>query len=637
MKAEGDIKLNFVALENSSFNFKIYRKEYNQKEPKIESVFVFRLKSVEDNKYIKYSVSFDNREDFDEYNCESWENNQLTKRFLFYALKEKLNLNNSTELEYKINERGFTNTIDFIIHKTNLGNQVITVTPYLLKIKREFGFLIDFKFRQKENTQFNKEVQKLSLSLDGNYKSNRNYYSDKFKIINRFIDKMLSALVPLKVGDTELWPNLKMTDLPSNKLDNKKYIFDNNRTALSQFQGIKSHGPFEQITDEVNYLFIFEERFKSFGNDVFLSLSGKTNPGTFPGMNEMFGLPINKENVSKISIQQLDIQNLEKAIKEVLEFRKKNEKCKIIVILLEESSIDDNDEIDSPYYYLKFNLLKENIPVQVLSYEKVGTTDNLKWSTSNIGLQIFSKLGGIPWLVAPSNSNCLILGIGSSHKIDDETRTVQKYLAYSVCLDSSGLYKKLSILSESETKETYLEDLKNNLINLLKEDEFSNYKKVVLHIPFKVKKDEISSIEEALNEFQNIEFKVVKINLNNKFFGFSDHNTHVPYESSYIKLSKTEYLVWFEGLQYGKEIVYQRTASPVHIQFINFESSSNEEDYSYLQDILNLSGANWRGFNAKSIPISIYYSKLIAEYTKVFENFDDFNREIFSNNKPWFL
>ena len=34
---------------------------------------------------------------------------------------------------------------------------------------------------------------------------------------------------------------------------------------------------------------------------------------------------------------------------------------------------------------------------------------------------------------------------------------------------------------------------------------------------------------------------------------------------------------------------------------------------SLLQDLVNLSGANWRGFNAKSAPVSVFYCHLVAD------------------------
>ena len=204
-----------------------------------------------------------------------------------------------------------------------------------------------------------------------------------------------------------------------------------------------------------------------------------------------------------------------------------------------------------------------------------------------------------------------------------------------MCLDSTGLYKKVEILSSSEEEINYLGELKKNLVSLLKGNEFSNYKKCALHIPFKIKKKEIQAIKDAIKEVEQIEFVVIKINTENKFFGYALNNTMVPYESSFIRLDKNQFLVWLEGLQYGKELVNKRTANPVHIQFLEMPDASNYKEY--LQDIINLSGANWRGFNSKAIPVSIYYSKIIADYTSYFESYDDFESSEISNIKPWFL
>lgn len=194
----------------------------------------------------------------------------------------------------------------------------------------------------------------------------------------------------------------------------------------------------------------------------------------------------------------------------------------------------------------------------------------------------------------------------------------------------------MEVLAEEESEITYLEKLTNNLITILKEQK-ANYETCVLHLPFKIKKKEIIAISNAIKQIKDIELVVVKINIDNKYFGYSFHNTLVPYESSFVKLSKDEYLVWFEGLLYGKEVVDKRLSNPVHIKFLNINNRKDFDEQAYLQDILNLSGANWRGFNAKSIPISIYYSQIIAKYTEAFENISGYEEGAISNNKPWFL
>ena len=79
--------------------------------------------------------------------------------------------------------------------------------------------------------------------------------------------------------------------------------------------------------------------------------------------------------------------------------------------------------------------------------------------------------------------------------------------------------------------------------------------------------------------------------------------------------------MWFEGLQWHRPNVYKRIERPLHVAFLYPEAELIEEDQrvKYLQDAVNLSGANWRGFNAKSLPISVYYAKIIADYSKEFQ------------------
>ena len=56
----------------------------------------------------------------------------------------------------------------------------------------------------------------------------------------------------------------------------------------------------------------------------------------------------------------------------------------------------------------------------------------------------------------------------------------------------------------------------------------------------------------------------------------------------------------------------------------------------YLQDILNLSGASWRGFNAKSMPISIFYPKIISKFIAEFR-YRNLPELEFEKLPPWFL
>jgi hypothetical protein len=353
-------------------------------------------------------------------------------------------------------------------------------------------------------------------------------------------------------------------------------------------------------------------------------------------MQQFFNLPFSQNTVEKISLKSYSQDDILLVIQEIESIKKSKPQSKIIVIFLEPNKFDGIPANESPYYRFKFHLTSKDIPVQVVRNDQTNNSNALKWSTSNIALQIFAKLGGTPWKVKPTKNNCLILGIGAAHEKEDNGR-IKKFFSYSVCLDSSGIYKKLDVLAEETTKSEYLKKLQENLIQLLSNDDFKEYKKCALHLSESIKKEDIVSIEKALAAINNIEFKVLKINSKNKFFGFSNHNTNIPYESSYVKLAQNEYLVWFDGLVEGKESVYQKVGNPIHIKFLNTPNEDKESDLTYLQDVINLSGANWRGFNAKQTPISIYYAKIVADYTIAFSKFSNFDEKMLATNLPWFL
>ena len=92
-------------------------------------------------------------------------------------------------------------------------------------------------------------------------------------------------------------------------------------------------------------------------------------------------------------------------------------------------------------------------------------------------------------------------------------------------------------------------------------------------------------------------------------------------------------------MQYGKEVLHKRVSEPLYIDFIESKEKW-ETKKECLQDVLNLTGANWRGFNSKAQPISILYSRLIARFMKEFshlEDVDDMGIVSAESVAPWFL
>ncbi|MCC5924002.1 MAG: hypothetical protein JJT77_09455 [Crocinitomicaceae bacterium] len=621
------LKLNFLKI-NGDFEITVWRKITDNK-TKVEDE-TLRTYNLYDENDIKrsYLISFDEKEEFEAYSAKSFWNISLTKAYIYELLK-RYAINNS---KYKISKRDFKQECFYTVQDyENKGSQSITIRPYFLNKKKEFGVLINFKFLQSEGAIFDKEIQKLSLSLDKNYRSNRYFYSDKFSFLNNFINNELKNINSyLERYNFHL--EEKLNNIDYSFLNKKTYIFKDDKKNSSQFGGIKNFGAYKQIDSKVKFIFVFEDRYKSLANKIYTGLTGDFSPGTFPGLKKMFGIDITKENVCRVTVDGYDESNLDLVVKSIESLTlKTNEKP--IVLFIEPYSNYEDSKKDSPYYYFKYQMTKKQIPVQFVTNENLKDDNTLKWSISNIGLQLFSKLGGIPWVVESSDENCLILGIGSSHEFDVDGN-IKKYFAYTVCIDSSGIYRKVSSLASSDNEDDYLSSLALNLKALIAENK--SYNKISIHLPFKIKRKEIIVLKKAIEEIDSsIDFEIIKINNKTDFICFSEHNSKIPYESTVVDLGNDEYLVWFEGLNYGKENVFKKIGDPVHLKFL---SEIKESDTKRLmQDVLNLSGANWRGFNAKQLPVSIYYAQIVAQYMKGFDKLEDNGEDFFENIHPWFL
>jgi hypothetical protein len=171
------------------------------------------------------------------------------------------------------------------------------------------------------------------------------------------------------------------------------------------------------------------------------------------------------------------------------------------------------------------------------------------------------------------------------------------------------------------------------------------FNRVVIHTSFKLKYEEIDAIRQTTREVaeatdrSKCRFAVIKVNQKTRFFGINRSvNSLVPFEATKVRLGPQEYLVWFEGIYPDKPNVTKVFPGPTHLQFLRVGDERIEpaEERELLQDLVNLSGANWRGLNAKSAPVSVFYCHLVADFVH-----DFYERGLplpaVHDIRPWFL
>jgi hypothetical protein len=641
-KADYQIHLNFLAAEMGAAPLLMYRRLRTSDQEQRPVPFATAQKlpaSDAKGEWLSYWVIADASEGFESFEYKySW-SQDLSRRILFGCLKRSIETVLRPD-QYLFPANSFIPEVSLIMAAHQEGTEVLVIQPYFLKALRQLGFLVDFHFNLGEGVPFSRRIQQLSLSLDRNGRRNVDYYVDRSSKVRSFLESRWFVFEGLKLPGTSqtLRIGKDFVPLAAERLRPKVYVFAGAKEARSQFNGLRDFGPLQALEGPPRLLFAFREQDRAAARRLALALKGQKQRGqfNFPGFNELFKAQL-EIDAAPIILPDLSSAAMEAALVRTKEARAESHQIIPVIVL---PNGDDNG-----YLAQKAHFSHAGLPTQVCTLRVLEDEESLKWSIANIALQIFCKAGGRPWKVRATAERSLIIGISQSHKsrvVDDEVH-IDKYFAFSVLTDSSGLFQRIQVLGDTTDHSTYLESLKANLKRVLEENA-GVFNRVVIHTSFKLKYEEIRSIQKTTQEVaaaqrDKCRFSVIKVNHKSRFFGINRSvNSLVPYEATNVRLGPHEYLVWFEGIYPDKPNVTKAFPGPTHLQFLKVddEVAAPAEERELLQDLVNLSGANWRGFNAKSSPVSVFYCHLVAELVHNFHE-QGLPMPAVQDIQPWFL
>ena len=536
---------------------------------------------------------------------------------------------------------------ELVVESYSEGTRVISLKSAFLEATQQFGICLREDFRRRPEQPFNRAVLIRSGALDKGGRPNSQYHVEAWQRLTKFLnvakhDGALGVLHhPSGNPDIKLAGNLVTVNSPV--LPKRVYEFRDNNTGSSQYLGVRRHGPFEQPKDGNTLLtYVGLERDRPLGRVLFSMLHRGCTQPDFEGINQLFRTSFDLHPQAKfVSLRSFHRDDIDIVVSELEKLPEI--KNTIVIVILPRS------EEDEGYSRLKARLLTAGIISQFCTRELISANTSLKWAVANIALGIFAKAGGTPWRVKTGTAKAVIIGIAQS--VEGKRDAAGKWhptrhMAYSVLTDSSGEFRRMDQLADvsggEESVGGYADQLAEVLGDVLRQ-QAGLTKLVVLHCPFTLRKSVMTKIQAAVenvsNEFQGeCSFCVVKLNEADEhvWFGFTEStNSLVPLESSLVRLGPKEFLVWFEGIDQERRLAKKRYSAPSHIRFLGAEPPLPMVQ-KVLEDLVDLAGANWRGFNARSEPVSIYYCKLVA---KLLKNFHVNGVPIppVENLNPWFL
>lgn len=639
---KSNIGLNFLEITPKDFDVIFYWKKLELvREEDKKKYYIRNIKILEgDEKFEKVAIVFEEKVDFEKKIVSQKFNIDLTKKYLLFGLTKK-----TDNLERYDTRKDKYNRIYLVLNTHKEGVETVWLEPYFLSRTGSFGVLLDFRFfvdddyKKLISSSVDRRVLQITGTLTNSGKTNKERYIFKYEKIQTFFNKFYQEIKTFQIN-SQFHVSEKLIELRSFLLNPKIYIFGNEKENKSPYFGLQNNPPLQSPSEVTRFVFIFKINDRNTAIDLLRGLKGESFPQQFSGIESLFGIQFNNDNITGKKVEFINEKVLEELIIEI-----KDSPDNVLPIILTNSKTNKEDE--KIYYKLKHMFTSNNIPCQVVTKDLVNNSYSLKYSLSNIGLQLFAKAGGKPWKIKPATNNCLIIGIGSKNKetyIKGEdlryTKKTERYFTYSVLTDSSGLFKEIQVLSDDKEEGNYYSKLVTNLNLIIRTSIEEGNKSIVVHSPYKISKEKVwDKIFKKLPK--EVTISVIIINDRHKYFGFDfAKNSLVPYESTSLAISEKEYLVWFEGLQFNNSAFSKSIGSPIYINFWHSNKLENLKDLSFrkqlLQDCINLSGANWRGFKAKQLPVSIFYCQKISEFLTKFEEYNLEDIQI-DNLKPWFL
>ena len=611
--------LNFIPLSTPDFPIVVYRRPVRDGEARDSFPSCRQRKLPTENdprpqdEYRDWWVSPEHFQGATQFKTSSTTNPLVTLDVLNHALRRRLHA--SLGAGRVIDDRGIPDRLAIVLAEHQEGVETVWLKPYRLRATGELGFLVDYWLKTPSNSRPSKRTLQLSLALDEQGRRNKNFYLDRYRKVDAFLSDTACKIFPLTIGGVAIDVRRDLRTLPVLFAESPKLVFRSNKSSIGSFAGLQKFGPLQEAPDTSQLFFLYRRRDHSLSQDLFRALRGDSF-STFSGMNAMFGLALDRERVSGIAIDSYTPEGILPALNQIRQRAGEHNAVPVMLVPFQQGDMDDNATED--YYRLKHSMLTAGFASQFVSIKRLEDRNALKWSVSNIALQIFAKMGGQPWKVKTPENDMLIVGLGQSTRKGD--CGIDRFLAYSVLTDSSGLYRELRFLGTSDNEDDYRRQISRNLARLFQEYR-EEYSRFVVHASFTIRWRELDAIKDAVESIAtDREIFVVRFNEDTRYFGWNmTSNSMVPYKGSICCLNREEYLVWFDGVTRERPRI-GKVDRPIHVKFTYPRQGIDDaERRALLESSVRLSGSNWRGFNAQALPVSVAYAHRVARFLRGFD------------------
>jgi argonaute-like protein implicated in RNA metabolism and viral defense len=280
----------------------------------------------------------------------------------------------------------------------------------------------------------------------------------------------------------------------------------------------------------------------------------------------------------------------------------------------------------NPYLVAKAAFLSNQIPTQFIACETFSMAPgNLAYSLSNLALAVYAKLGGIPWLIKSDKAIAheIVIGLGSAAIGESRFSRKERIVGITSVFRGDGGYL-LSNLSNAVPMAKYGEALTESLLSTLQRVRIEmnwiegDSVRVIVHAFKPMRNTEIESLKVALKDFAAFELQFAFLHVkedhpyllfDNESVGVKGRGEKTPVRGLFAEVGNNETLLTLTGPQQLK----RPTDGLPKPLLLSLHRDSTFTDIVYLtKQVYWFSNHSWRSFLPAAMPVTIYYSDLVA-------------------------
>jgi hypothetical protein len=536
--------------------------------------------------------------------------------------------------------------------QTNEGNQRIPLNElYLQRSREQLGNYLAFKLG---NANATRVFRNLREGESERVKQGR-YFGEIVKVAGWFSQQEYAN----NDGFTfRVTTDSKFLD-GGFRLEPTRLVFDYGPGASAKrpLAGLLNYGPFDSSRFEPKsprFLAIFLERNRGAVTQYLAQLrDGIPNSQYFQkGFRDLFRL--HEIDYTLKAITSSSPEQYERAIDEPVTDSGGKRFSLALVEFAEDS--DSFPDAQNPYLRAKARLMSYGIPVQGIRESHLrASSETLGYTLGPIALQMYAKVGGIPWLLPGSQSVDaeLIVGIGNAiyrrnlWSGADQSRVV----GLTTFFLGDGRYlmgHELRSVPYSEYFDELLRSLEDSIRQVSTEYAWKQGKtvRIVFHVFKPLKNLEVEVVDELIRRFSQFKilYAFITVSTKHPWMMFQDAQKQgegwkvsLCDRGANLVLDESSCLLQLKG-ESDRPNKKHRPPLPV---LIRLHDKSTYRDLQFIsQQIMDFSYLSWRSFFPNETPVTIFYSALMASLSGRLQHITGWNPVFLDQHfrrKTWFL